>query len=113
MELIYGSPVSIASAQEEAGNGRISLFQPYIIELDGPMPQGVTMSCNIFGPEDVLEQLHAALAIEYDPEFDDCGKVLVVDGDSAVALALVKKLFPDIVELNADDDEVFARLTGI
>jgi hypothetical protein len=110
MDVVYGSTVNPFSGRDEAEKGRLTIFQPYIPELEDRVPEGETLHCIIFGPHALLLDLTTkVISLNFDTEYPDA---LRIEGNSGVALEAIKKVFLNIVELNADDRDTLEMLTA-
>lgn len=111
MEVLFGSRISPFTGPEEAKRGRLTIYQECIPLLED-LPLDTPVSCQLFGPDEMLEHLRESLRLSHDD--DSLDKCLLFEGDTAAVFeALLQALAPDVPDfINTDDDAVFARLTA-
>lgn len=105
-EIVYGTRVNAASAEQEIEKGRITVHQDLFKELDGVTIDEIT--CQIFAPKDILEMLGRELKLGRDP---DCliPCLNVPQKETWQVIEMIKTVIPELDLLNSDDDKVFSQ----
>lgn len=109
MQVIYGSAVSPFTGPQETKNGRLTIHQALFTEL-GHVPEGYPVDCQLFGPTEIISEIKEKLHLDYDK--DSITPCLLFHGHTADLMDLLRNIFPDIEELNSDDDDTFEMLTA-